>query len=72
MDSDRRYRTGVCVVRIETQSQGLLYTVIIDPDIERFQDRRTRRFVAMDEVLTAVQQFLESFEGPHHKGGSSW
>lgn len=58
-------RTGVCIVRVETQSDGLLIAVSARRDIGRSLhtsfEERPRYFTEPDDALAVIMQFLYSF-----------
>ena len=54
-------RTGVCVLRVQRQTTGLLITVITNPDVETRAAERSRRLPDVDAATSAVHEFLESF-----------
>jgi hypothetical protein len=61
----RGVRAGVCVVRVEARTGGVLVTVTVDGDVGRnlraVPRERARRFADSDGALAAVEQFLRSF-----------
>lgn len=71
MNAVDRSHTGVCIVRVEAQSVGCLYTVISILDIAKDQDVVEARYVRMDEALEAARQFLERFDRSHHEEGGA-
>jgi hypothetical protein len=54
-------RTGVCVVRIETQPSGVLITLRENPDIEQVSTERAIVVTDVDAAVEAVRDFLRSF-----------
>ncbi|MDQ6741121.1 MAG: hypothetical protein M3021_12380 [Actinomycetota bacterium] len=60
-------KTGVCIVRVETQSENLLIAVSARRDIDRSLhsafEERPRYFTEPDDALAAITQFLYSFRG---------
>jgi hypothetical protein len=63
--------TGVCVIRIEVQSRGILITLRINPDAEQVSTERVRRVVDIETAVQIVSDFLDTFasgstaEGDH-------
>jgi hypothetical protein len=59
---DRRvadeFRTGVCVVRAETLSDGLLVTVLTNIDVSDPDGDWVRRTVDVAEALDEVRKFF--------------
>jgi len=54
-------RTGVCVIRIELQSSGVLITLLENPDVEQVSTAQTSVQADVDAAVQAVQEFLRSF-----------
>ena len=53
-------RTGVCIVRVEQQAAGVLYTVRTVPDIVSAGDD-VHAVVRLDQAVALVEQFLAAF-----------
>jgi hypothetical protein len=62
MGSDNRPHTGVCVVRVERQSTGCLYTVIVIPDLTRFTPGSQHHYALMEDALERIRRFLAMFD----------
>ncbi len=74
--SSRRAESGVCIVRVEVQSEHLLITVTTKQDIGRnlypASSASDRHFADPDAALQAVADFLASFAPPiRDSGGDS-
>lgn len=50
--------TAVCVIRAERQSEGLLITVLVTPDVAARTTRPPLTFVDERDALAAVADFL--------------
>jgi hypothetical protein len=53
--------TGVCILRVNVQPQGLLITLTVNRDIGNASTEPTVHFSDIREATTAVVAFLESF-----------
>ncbi|MEO6531026.1 MAG: hypothetical protein ABI563_06650 [Specibacter sp.] len=58
--------TGVCIIRVEAQPDGLIIAVSTRRDIDRsvhtaFEDR-PRYFTKPEDALAVIEQFLEAFQ----------
>ncbi|MFF0014100.1 hypothetical protein [Streptomyces sp. NPDC005374] len=60
-------RTGVCLVRIESQGNSTLVKVRWNPDIEQVSTERVVSFEDIDSAVDAIRDFLAAFVG---EGGS--
>ncbi|WP_255768569.1 hypothetical protein [Pseudarthrobacter sulfonivorans] len=59
---------GVCIVRLETQTENLLIAVTARRDVARnlhgASDDRPRYFTNPDDALAVIAGFLNSFRNP--------
>lgn len=55
--------TGVCVVRVEVQSRGILITLRINPDVEQVSTERVLKVADVETAIQIVSEFLDSFAG---------
>jgi len=53
--------TGVCVVRVEPQSWGILITLRIIPDAEQVSTERVRKVADVETAIQIVSEFLDTF-----------
>jgi hypothetical protein len=53
--------TGVCLIRVQSQSAALVITVIENPDISNRQLETTRSYSDVSAVLDGVREFLGRF-----------
>jgi hypothetical protein len=53
--------TGVCVVRVEVQSRGILITLRINPDAEQVSTERVLKVADVETAIQIVSEFLDSF-----------
>ncbi|MBG0737941.1 hypothetical protein IV500_00605 [Paeniglutamicibacter antarcticus] len=62
-----RSKTGVCIVRVETQPESLLIAVSarrdVDSNLHSAFEERPRYFTEPDAALAVIVQFLYSFQG---------
>lgn len=62
-------RTGVCLVRIQSQHGGVLITLRTNDDIEQVSTERVQVVADIDAAVVAVRAFLLTFmAGSVHKG----
>jgi len=54
--------SGVCLVRVEQQSHGLLLTLVTDRHDGSCQPT-TQQFIAIDDAILAIREFLMTFRG---------
>ncbi|MEC4018793.1 hypothetical protein [Streptomyces sp. H27-D2] len=54
-------RTGVCVVRVEAQTHGLLITLRLNPEIERFSTGVSVSTADAESAVQIVREFLLDF-----------
>jgi hypothetical protein len=59
----RHSPTGVCVIRVEVQSRGILITLRINPDAEQVSTERVHRVADVETAVQIVSDFLSSFAG---------
>ena len=62
--TSRSPRTGLCVLRVEEQDSYLLISVTVQPDLARSPDPAVLWSADVDQALTAVREFLRTFEAP--------
>lgn len=60
--------TGVCLIRVEPTSIGLLLTVTTTSDIERRTPEQVQRFTTVGSAIRVVLEFLEAWEGNRGDG----
>jgi hypothetical protein len=53
--------TGVCVVRVEAQSIGILITLRINPDAEQVSTERVLKVADVETAVQIVSEFLDIF-----------
>jgi hypothetical protein len=67
MTTTQMARIGVCIVRVETQSENLLISVTTRRDIgsklHSALEERPRYFTEADDALAVILHFLYSFQG---------
>ena len=58
--------TGVCIVRVEVQANGVLLTVLTKRDADGLDAATTASqwFASVDDAVAAVDSFLRGFEVP--------
>jgi hypothetical protein len=56
-----RWRTGVCIVRVESQSTGFLYTVTTNPDSAQPTGDRAVTVGDIEQAMECVWDFLVAF-----------
>jgi hypothetical protein len=62
MEARLRYSpTGVCVIRVEVQSRGILITLRINPDAEQVSTERVHRVADVETAVQIVSDFLGGF-----------
>jgi hypothetical protein len=54
-------RTGVCVVRIETQRSGILITLRTNADVAQLSAERVIVVAEVEAAVEAVRKFLVAF-----------
>lgn len=54
-------RTAVCVVRVERQRNGLLITLVLNPDIDERSAQWSQRTSDIDKAMATVRQFFVAF-----------
>jgi hypothetical protein len=57
----RRSRTGVCVVKIESRLGRLMVTVRTNSDVDHIRVDEIQQFAAADAAIEAVRVFLARF-----------
>jgi hypothetical protein len=57
----RRRRTGVCVVRVESQRRGMLVTVRTNADIAQLSAERVQVVADIEAAVEVVRAFLAVF-----------
>jgi hypothetical protein len=51
-------RTAVCIVRVEQQLDGVLITLVLNPDINAVSTKRSHRTTEISNALATIRQFL--------------
>jgi hypothetical protein len=54
-------RTGICIVRLERQADGILISLLMSVDGDSAPGQRRRSFVGVDEAIRHVREFVEAF-----------
>jgi hypothetical protein len=62
-------RTGVCLVRIQTQQRGVLITLRTNDDVEQVSTERVQVVTDIDAAVAAVRAFLLTFTAGSVGGG---
>jgi hypothetical protein len=56
-----RSRTGLCILRIETQAKGVLITLRTNPDIEQVSGEKVSSVADVEAAVQSVREFLLAF-----------
>jgi len=57
-------RTGVCTIRVQVQSAGVWFRVVMNPDVLDARGDRIQNLGDLRETLQLVRDFLATFEPP--------
>jgi hypothetical protein len=60
--SNRAHTTAICVIRLEYQNEGLLISLLLNPDIRDTSGERRQTFADINEAIAAVWLFAEAFD----------
>ena len=63
-----RSRTGVCVIRVESQRRGVLVTVRTNADVAQLSAEHVMVVANIEAAVEAVRDFLVGFAGTSRNG----